>query len=51
MPLEFSDDEVETIRKLLDDWGWEYGLSAERNKVVALMRRLGLHKLADDHDF
>lgn len=48
MPLELTDDEMETVKALLEDWGWEYGLTADRAKVVALMRRLGLDNLAKD---
>lgn len=44
----FSPDEVETIKKLLADWGWEYGLTADRVRVAALAARLGLAELAKD---
>jgi len=45
-PESFSPDEVETIKALLEDWGFEYALSADQAKVIALAQRLGLHDLA-----
>lgn len=48
MPVELSDEEVEVVRALLHDWGFEYGLTADREGVVALMRKLELEKLAKD---
>lgn len=39
-------DEVETIKHLLGDWGWEYSLKADRAKVIALCRRLGMTNLS-----
>ena len=44
--MTFTMDEVETIKNLLDDWGFEYSLQADRTKVVALCRRLGLTNLS-----
>lgn len=43
---EFSADETQTIKHLLEDWGFEYGLRANSEKVVALALRLGLNDLA-----
>lgn len=40
--------EVETVKRLIEDWGWDYALKADRRQVVALARRLGLEKLAQD---
>lgn len=37
-----SEDEQKTIAALIEDWGFEYSLSAEREKVIALAERLGL---------
>ncbi len=48
MPVELTDDEIETVRALLNDWGWEYGLTAERAKVAELAKRLKLPNLARD---
>lgn len=45
--MTFTDDEIETIKALLEDWGFEYALSADRDKVIALARRLGLDGLAE----
>lgn len=41
-------DEIETVKALLEDWGWEYALKADRIKVVALARKLRLEQLAKD---
>lgn len=38
----FSDDEIETIKSLVYDWGFEYSLNAKSEKVAALAKRLGL---------
>lgn len=45
--MEFTDDEVRTIKDLIQDWGFEYSLQAKREKVVALAERLGLQEWAD----
>lgn len=39
---EFSAAEVETIKHLIRDWGWEYSLNAERSDVEALAAKLGV---------
>jgi len=44
--MTFTEDEIETIKALLEDWGFEYSLSADREKVIALAQRLGLEALA-----
>lgn len=46
-PIELTDDDVETVRALIEDWGWDYALTADREKVVALARKLGLDSWAD----
>ena len=40
--MEFTADETETIKALIDDWGLEYCMSADPDKVAALARRLGI---------
>ncbi len=46
--VNLSEDEIETIRNLIKDWGWEYALMADPKKVAELARKLGLEKLARD---
>lgn len=46
--ISFNMDDVATIKALLADWGFEYGLVANRDKVIALCQKLGLSKLASD---
>lgn len=48
LTLQLTDDELRTVKALIEDWGWEYGLQAERRKVAALARKLGLDRLAKD---
>lgn len=42
--MKFTDDEIETIKLLIDDRGWEYGLKSNSAKVWALAKRLGMDK-------
>ncbi len=44
--MQFNDDEIQTIKDLLEDWGFEYALSANTEKVIALCLKLGLNDLA-----
>ena len=30
------------LKLLIKDWGFEYGIKADRNKVVALSKKLGM---------
>lgn len=46
MPIELSDNEIETVRALIQDWGFEYSLVAEKAKVAALAKRLKMDKTA-----
>lgn len=39
--MHFTDDEIETIRCLIYDWGFEYSLRSNREKVEALGRKIG----------
>jgi hypothetical protein len=43
---EFSADETETVKQLLQDWGFEYSLTADPEKVRELALRLGMKALA-----
>ena len=43
--IELSDDEIQTIRHLIDDWGFKYVLTAEREKVDALAKKLGPRRI------
>lgn len=38
----FTQDELETIKLVLGERGFEYGLQAESTKVYALCRKLGV---------
>lgn len=44
----FTDDELETIRNLINDWGFEYSLRADTQKVIALAIKLGLTEYPKD---
>jgi N6-adenosine-specific RNA methylase IME4 len=46
--IDFTDDEIETIKKVLDDWGFEYSLKADPEKVTALCKKLGVARGDDD---
>lgn len=46
--MTFTPDEIDTIKALLNDWGFEYSLTADRAKVIALCKKLKLDKLADN---
>lgn len=38
----FTEDEIKTIRDLIDDRGFEYSLTSDRDKVMALAEKLGM---------
>lgn len=40
--MEFTDEEVEVIKKLLDDHGWYYGLKTTTEEANSLRRKLGM---------
>lgn len=46
--MELSTDEVETVKKLIEDWGFEYGLKADETKVGALAAKLGLDRIVKE---
>jgi hypothetical protein len=56
MPIELSDNEIETVRALSIDWAWDYNISAggcmeaPPRKVAALARRLKLDNIALDFE-
>lgn len=45
--MELSPDEEKTVADLIQDWGFEYSLQADRNKVRALAERLGLQEWSE----
>lgn len=45
-----SKQEVETVKALIGDWGFEYSLRAERAEVRALGRRLGMPSMEAEED-
>ena len=38
--MQFTSDEIETIKALITDWGFEYSLRADRDKVMALKEKI-----------
>jgi hypothetical protein len=44
--MQFTDDEIETIKNLIKDWGFEYSLSTGRNKLIALAKKLDMFDYA-----
>lgn len=38
----FTDDEIKTIKALIEDRGFEYSLTSDRDEVVALAEKLGM---------
>lgn len=43
----FDKSELDIIADLILDWGFEYSLKADREKVCALAERLGLQEWAE----
>lgn len=37
-----TEDDVSTVKALIEDWGFEYGLQADPAKVLALAGKLGM---------
>lgn len=44
MAIEFTDDEIETIKDLIQDFGFEYALGADSKKVWDLGMKLNIAK-------
>jgi len=44
--MQFTEEEIETIKKLISDWGFEYSLSAKREKVIRLAIKLDMLDIA-----
>lgn len=45
--MELSAEEQQVVADLIQDWGFEYSLKADREKVCQLAERLGLKEWAD----
>lgn len=43
--VEFNDDEIETIRLLIKDRGFEYALQSKDEKVRVLAKKLGMDRI------
>lgn len=41
--IQLTADEIATVAALIEDWGFEYSLRADRDKVAALAIRLGVY--------
>lgn len=41
-------DEVNTVKNLISDWGFEYALRADRDRVIALAEKLNMSREAKD---
>jgi hypothetical protein len=42
--MQLTVDEIDTIRDLIRDWGFEYSLRADLGKVMALAQKLDMDK-------
>lgn len=42
--MQFTDDEIETIKNLIKDFGFEYGIVSDLAKVRELAKKLGMDK-------
>lgn len=40
--MQLTADEIETVKALITDWGFEYSLRADKHKVLALTKKLGV---------
>lgn len=47
--MELSADEIETVKNLIKDWGFDYAPTADMAKVGALAAKLGLEKIAEEY--
>lgn len=43
--MQFTDDEIETIKNLIKDFGFEYGIISDIVKVRELAKKLNMDKL------
>lgn len=42
--MQFTDDEIETIKNLIKDFGFEYGIVSDLNKIRQLAKKLKMDK-------
>lgn len=50
MGIELTDDEIETLKNLVLDWGFEYSLDTDRDKLILLAEKIGMSKsYIDEH--
>lgn len=42
--MQFTDEEIETIKNLIKDFGFEYGIVSSSDKVRALAKKLEMDK-------
>lgn len=42
--MQFTDDEIETIKNLIKDFGFEYGIVSDMAKVRELAKKLEMNK-------
>lgn len=42
--MQFTDDEIETIKNLIKDFGFEYSIVSDLEKVRALAKKLKMDK-------
>lgn len=49
--MELTDDEIETVKSLIKDWGFEYGLITDRTKLIQLAIKIGLGKQWAEDNF
>ena len=50
MSVELSDDEIETVKNLIRDWGFEYGLDTDRDELIKLAEKIKMPKsYIDEH--
>lgn len=45
-----NEDEVDTLKKLITDRGWEYALASDDKKVLMLAKRLGMDRYVEMYE-
>lgn len=48
--MEFSDEEVEVIKRLIEDFGFEYGFVSKTEEILELAKKLKMEKWVKDNE-
>lgn len=48
--MQFTNEEIETIKRLIDDHGFEYGIKSNSEEVYNLAKKIGMERFCRDYE-